>query len=536
MNRFAAILMAAAGVLPSAGWCGSDEDRSDMQVLPSMDPASKRVDLLEVDISGNSVLDAKTIYAVVHPFLGPGKTLDDVDLMRAELEKTYQDRGYRTVSVVIPKQTTRAGVVQLEVVENRVGRLDVLGSKYHSLERIKSLSSSVAPGTVPDFDQFQADLVRLSGVPNLRVTPALKAGTRSNTVDIDLVVDDSLPLSATFEVNNRHGQDTAPLRTQVGLSYSDLWQHSHNVSFAYQVAPQEPEQSAVFFGSYLFRFESSSTSALVSYVHSDSSISTIGGVTVLGKGEIVGLRSFIPLEGTADVFPTATLGIDYKKFRNSTGLPDTGQGARTFETPVTYYPLTAGVGWLWRQTQATTQSDLTLTFASSQFGSDGAELDNSRYAVRGEQFSLRGSVSRTDELPLALQSGVRLSWQLTNQPLITTEQFSVGGADTVRGYLESAALGDRGSCESVELRSPPLGYRFLHLDARIFGFYDDASVNLVNTLPEERSSFRLSSWGFGARLRVYAVDIAVTSAYPLRDPPSGSRESNRVLFRMAGVF
>src|SRR5690349_19160298 len=56
--------------------------------LEPSDEATK-VDLLELVVEGNTVLDTKTIYETVEPFLGPRKTLDDVDNIRAALEETY---------------------------------------------------------------------------------------------------------------------------------------------------------------------------------------------------------------------------------------------------------------------------------------------------------------------------------------------------------------------------------------------------------------------------------------------------------------
>src|SRR6516165_10101607 len=61
-----------------------------------------RFDLQELRVLGNSVLTGRDIESTVYPFLGPGKTLKDVESARAALEKVYHDRGYGTVFVDIP--------------------------------------------------------------------------------------------------------------------------------------------------------------------------------------------------------------------------------------------------------------------------------------------------------------------------------------------------------------------------------------------------------------------------------------------------
>src|ERR1051326_6899659 len=167
-GRTMGVAIAITSTLPAPCWGAPNA----VTVVPSA--SSVKIDLMELVVTGNTVLDAKTIEGVVEPFMGPGRTMDDVDLAREALQNAYLDRGYKTVSVRIPKQVARDGVVQIEVVENRVGRVDVIGSRYHSLERIKALAPSVADGSVTNFDRLQTELVALNSVPDMRVTPALK--------------------------------------------------------------------------------------------------------------------------------------------------------------------------------------------------------------------------------------------------------------------------------------------------------------------------------------------------------------------------
>ncbi|MFX7705295.1 POTRA domain-containing protein, partial [Acinetobacter baumannii] len=77
------------------------------------------------------------IEEAIYPFLGPGKTSEDVEKARAALEKAYHDKGFQTVSVAVPQQNVTGGVVTLKVSELKVGRLRVKNSRYFDLDRIK---------------------------------------------------------------------------------------------------------------------------------------------------------------------------------------------------------------------------------------------------------------------------------------------------------------------------------------------------------------------------------------------------------------
>ena len=74
----------------------------------------------EFRVRGAEKLPAVAVEEAVYPFLGPGRTKDDVEQARAALEKAYKEKGYETVYVQIPQQQVRGGVIHLEVVEAKV--------------------------------------------------------------------------------------------------------------------------------------------------------------------------------------------------------------------------------------------------------------------------------------------------------------------------------------------------------------------------------------------------------------------------------
>ena len=98
------------------------------------------------------------IETAVYPFMGPGRTRDDVEHARAALEKAYHDRGYQSVVVEVPAQTVADAVVRLHVVEAAVGRLRVTGSRYFSPDFIRTQTPALKEGQVPDFNAAQRQL------------------------------------------------------------------------------------------------------------------------------------------------------------------------------------------------------------------------------------------------------------------------------------------------------------------------------------------------------------------------------------------
>ena len=503
--------------------------------------AAPTVDIWEFVVDGNTVLEDELVESTVMPFLGPSRTAEDVDKARAALELVYRDRGYKTVAVTIPRQSAADGVVQLKVEEGRVGHLTVVGSRFHSLDRIRDGAPALAEGTVPDFDEVQKNIIALNQQADRRVTPALKAGTRPGTVDVDLVVDDKLPLHGWLELNNRYSQDTSELRSLASLSYDNLFQRGHSLSLSFQTAPQNPDDAKVMFGTYLARLGKSPWNMMLNVLNTDSDVSTVGGINVLGSGTSVSLFGIRQLEGSEGFYPSVSVGVGYKDFDTTTLL-----GSADFLTPVKYFPITLGYSVLYRGEKDLVQSDTTLTFASPQLCSDTSTIQLNRFSARGQMFYLRSSLSDLHDFDNGAQLYARVSGQITDQPLISNEQISAGGMDSARGYLEAEGLGDYGLSGTLELRSPSIGEQLKIpggsspiRELRVFAFVDAARLRLQGPLPDNSTpdTTELLSVGAGLNLQIYSYFNGVLDwARVLEDGPSTEAGSDRVLFRVWTSF
>jgi hemolysin activation/secretion protein len=283
--------------------------------------AAPRFDIVEYVIDGNTVLSIPDIEEAVYPFLGEGRIATDVDKAREALEQAYKTRGFQTVQVVIPEQGVESGIIHLQVVENPVGRLRVVDSRYHSLQEIRETAPSLAEGKVVNTNEVQNDIVALNQQPDLKVTPRLKAGEVPGTVDVDLQVEDKLPLHASLELNNQYSQSTSELRAVASVSYDNLWQLGHSISLSYQIAPQHPDDAQVFSGTYLVRVPRTPLTFLAYAVKSDSDVAALAGTDVVGRGNIFGARGIINLPGSNAFYQSITAGVDHKNLTQSSITP-----------------------------------------------------------------------------------------------------------------------------------------------------------------------------------------------------------------------
>lgn len=489
----------------------------------------------EYRVEGAHLLPRAEVEGAIYPFLGPGRTADDVEQARAALEKAYKDQGYQAAAVQIPPQQVRGGIVFLQVTEGQVGRLRVHGSRYFSLAQIKQQATSLTEGKVVNFNDVTHDIVALNQLPDRRITPSLRAGAVPGTVDIDLNVKDTLPLHGSLELNNRYSANTTPLRINGSVSYNNLWQLGHSLGASFQIAPQNPDEAKVFSGYYLVRFPNMDWLTLsLQGTKQDSNVSTIGGIAVAGRGEIIGARAIVSLPTLKDFYHSLSLGIDYKHFDQNVML-----GLTEILAPITYYPLSVLYTATWAGKGRLTELNAGLVFHIRGLGSDALEFENSRFKSDGGFIVLRGDLTHTQELPAGFQLYGKVQGQVANEPLVSAEQFSAGGLGTARGYLEGEVPGDNAAFGTIELRSPSLlGWmKNKESEWRLYAFADGGILNLRSPLPEQKTNFSLASLGAGTRIKLFDyLNASLDAAVPLLSQTTTEANELLLTFRVWAEF
>lgn len=515
------------------------------QAAPAQDAAppaapaeanARRVNINEYIVRGNTVLEARDIERAVYPYLGPERTLADIEAAREALQTIYQERGYQSVYVDLPEQQVADGIVFLQVTETKVGRVRVVGAQHYSPLAIRDEVPALKEGEVPNFNQAQAELTGLNKSASRQVVPLVKEGRMPGTMDVDLKVEDKSPWHASLGLNNDYSADTTRLRSTASIGYDNLWQLGHSVSLTFFTAPQDTDNAKVWSGSYSLPL-SSRWSLQFSGYQSDSNVATIGGTNVLGKGHSFGVMATYAMDPQGAWSNSLSVGLDYKKFDESTRF-----GANVDEIPIKYLPFTLAYNGYRYSESSQSSLGLSVVGASGSFfnqSSDWQEFDNKRYMASPSFALLRGDGTHTQSLFGDWQLGLRGSFQLASGALVSNEQFSAGGATSVRGYLAAERTGDDGVLGSVEWRSPSLA-RWLGSNVnewRFYAFADAATLRLRDPLPEQDSSYSLASVGLGTRLQVLDwLSGSMDWGYPLKDGPNTRKHDPRLNFSVRASF
>jgi hemolysin activation/secretion protein len=494
----------------------------------------------EYRVLGNSVLSNRDIETVLYPLLGDHKTLADVEVARAALEKAYHDRGFATVFVDIPEQDVSDEIVRLKATEGRLHEVHISGARYFSERKIMAAVPSATAGTVPNIPVLQDQLSAVNiTTADRTVVPILKAGPVPGTVDLALRVDDHLPLHGSVEFDNQYTPYTKPLRATVSLSYANLFNEFDNVSVQYQLSPQNTNQVKVLAANYAWGALANGLRPSVSFIDSKSNVPAVSTLGVLGKGQVYGSRFTFPLTDAPGMPQSLTFGVEYKHFLESIALGSQGASppaGQLVNTPISYANLSLAFNGNW-------SSDFLqgVFSTAANFGPRGAPNNpetfaNKRFKAQPNYFYVKMDGSLYLHLPWEFQLILRADGQFAVEPLITNEDFSITGANAVRGYLEAESLSDSGVVGSAQMQSPIWRVKTFPL-GDVFVFFDSGHSHVIDPLPGEPPAITLRSWGAGLNLLPGKMFTgSLTWADPLVTGPNTRRGDSRFLFIVRGAF
>jgi len=475
--------------------------------------------LNELRVLGNTVLDAATIESVLYPYLGEQRSLKDVEVARAALEEKYHSKGYGTVYVDIPEQSIGDdGVVRLHVTEAKLHRARIAGALYFSERQIRNALPAAKEGTVPNLPQLQSQITAVNAVTSDRtVMPVLKAGPLPGTVDLDLKVQDRSPLHASLEFNNQYTADTSPLRALGIVSYDNAFRRFDSVSLQYQMSPQDRSEVDVIAGAYVARLDERGDKLAITYVHSSSDVATVGALGVTGKGSIYSVRFARPLQATSSLTSQFFVSMDYKDFSQDVLVSQTS----SLSTPISYASFSAGYNLSVRESSRVWSWSTSGVFGIPGLGGTREKFSDKCFGCKPNFAILRMDGSLQQNIPGGFFALLQLAGQYSADPVISNEQFLLGGVHSVRGYLEAEDLGDVGARGSVEFHVPNYLPTWMPFRVSPFVFYDAGQISYQEPLPSQPSASTLRSWGAGLGMNAWNfLSASLTWADPLVD---GSR-------------
>lgn len=477
---------------------------------------TEHFDIDRFKIEGNTLLNPDEIDAVLKPFIGKHRESGDVQHAIEALRQRYRSKGYSAVWVIAPEQELGQGVVMLQVIEARIGKITIEGNHFFDESNIRASLPALREAVAPRAGEISANVQLANESPAKQVDVVLRPGEKPDVVDAAIEVIEVRPLKAFLTLDNTGNPQTGGYRLGVGVQHANLFGRDHVGTFNYVTSPGKWNQVSLYSGSYRAPLYSRGDSMDFILAKSDVSSGTAqtvaGPLTFSGKGTVYGLRYNQLLERRGEYSHRIVYGLDYRAYQNNCSLGSFGAaGCGPAAVDVTVRPVSLTYNGNWARPGRISDFYVALSqnvpgavngqesnFNASRPSPNGGNGASSRYKI------LRFGTSMVNAFESNWQVRVALNVQYTPDALVSGEQFGIAGVTAVRGFLEREIARDTGYFGNLELYSPNLAGELIPGEGNLRGllFYDLASAANNPLSGETRQKASIASVGAGFRWNV----------------------------------
>jgi len=497
-----------------------------------------RFEIVRYAVQGNTLLPEQEINQMLAPYTGKNREFSAVQQAAETLELAYRQHGFSLVKVVLPEQKLQQGVVQLNVTETKIGNVSITGNKFFDDTNIKRSLPALHEGPSPNMNDVSKNVKLANENPQKKTVVQLQSDKQDGVVNAVVQVTDEKPWVAAINVDNTGDQQTGRNRITGAYQHANIAGLDHIFNLQYTTSMSQPADVTILGVGYHVPLYSlgDSVDFYGSYSDVDSGTVTVGGpgglgFAVSGNGTVFGTRYNHSFLKKSDYDSTLSAGIDYKAFNNDISFEDIPLGNKITVHPlsVTYAGNLAFVG-------------TTINFSVSGVhnipgGKHGSseDFEAARQGSNPNYNLVRYNAVFAHAFPADWQVRFALNGQLTSDALVSGEQFGVGGANSVRGFLERELINDEGRITNLEFYTPNLCSE--DLQCRLLSFYDTGYLKRNKALSGEETQQSVGSIGLGLRMS-FARNWSAQAdwAHVVDGSFDTPKASNRAHFKLMTVF
>ena len=467
-------------------------------------PSTLRFTIQSYDIAGNTKLSESSLKDAVAPFTGEGQDFSSIQSAISAITSLYKAAGYEAVRVVVPKQEIDDGTVHLQVIEAALGRVLVQGNKFFDESNVLHALPTLRVGETPNISKLGADL-RLSNESYAKQTQVtFRQGEDPRTVDAVVNVSDDQPWHAAISLDNTGTDQTGNWRLGFAYLNANVLNLDHALAAQFVTSPSHLEDVQIFGLNYRIPLygigDALEFNASHSSVNSGVVNTTSGSYGINGSGDNFGVHYIHLLPRIKEWDQRFDIGVDYRHFHNGVSFVGSAGGSLIPDTEVR--PLSASYEGFIRGQDREWGMQLAILH-NIPGGSDGGSqaFRASRQPADTNYTMARYSFHITQTLPKNWQIHTEFNGQITNDALISGEQFGIGGVSSVRGFEERALANDKGYRATVEVHTPDFGSALHNANLKIkaLAFLDAANASRNHGLDGETAHNHIASIGLGLR-------------------------------------
>ncbi len=488
--------------------------RPDREVLPKEPPPRPalkvlpelRVTVTRFRITGNTVFPEAELLEAVKDLVGKELDFNGLNEAATRLRAHYRARGYFLAQAYLPEQKIHEGVVEIAVLEGRLGNIELRMMKPDSRLRPGFargiLNAHLKEGDLITETGLERPLLLLSDLPNVEVSSEI-GPSRTTVGAADLRVNlAERPgiLSGYVDFDNGGNRFTGEYRLGLNLNANNLTGWGDQVSLRGFITDESMSFGRLAWVVPVWYY---GTRVGVSYATFDYRLAKdFAALQAHGTGSVTSVYALHPFVRTRSANLIGQIAFENKVLKDrvdSTGIVEDRKinagrlglvgdlRDRVFGGGLNSFSLTYTTGKL--------DLEPPNVLAADQAPATGLRTQG---GFNKTSYELRRLQRLTDDFNLLFA----LSGQEASKNLASAEKMSLGGPQGVRAYPVGEASGDSGYLATGEIRYIVPKFKLGGGDVTLAGFYDAGRVKSnENPLPAAPNNVRnIAGYGFGLSL------------------------------------
>ena len=467
------------------------QSRPGIQIAPRANaatlPGGAMVSLKGVRFVGNSLFSDEQLSAVLGDVAGKSYDLAGLQALAQHISEHYRVIGYPFARAFVPAQKFADGVLEINIVEGRYGKVSTEGDPRLA-PSAQGFLANLAPGSVITSAALERATLIVSDQPGVLVSPLIRPGQETGTGDLVVTVSPAATFRGELGLDNHGNRYTGEYRVHASLYWDSPFMLGDQITVHSNVS--EENQWLGNLG-YSLPMGASGLRGNVGYAHTRYELAKqFASLDATGTADIVSAGLSYPLIRSQKTNLALAGTYQQKKLIDKQGAANTRSDKTSDVVPLTLafdHRDDLGGGGITYGSFGYTHGTLNLdpalkatdaVSAKSQGGFNKWNLDVARLqATPLSQFTLFG----------------RVSAQWASKNLDSSEDFGLGGPNGVRAYPGGEGFGDEGWLMQIEAR-----YQLGTLTP--YAFYDAGKIKSNKTPWAAGSNHReLAGAGLGLR-------------------------------------
>lgn len=419
----------------------------------------------------------------------------EIDTILRKITERYQNAGYYLSRAVAPAQEVVNGILRIRVVEGYVSKFSPQGD-YPNPALLDAYIRPVLAERPARLETVERALLLMSDLPGLSLEPKIKPVDEGHGTYELIAVLKYQPVSAYVSLDNRGTPDVGRLQNYYGVGLNGLLGLGESINANFATVPNTPKE--LLFGSL---------SGTLPIGRNGTYASLYGGYGAIDAGgnsaqydtnstsqQVIAQIGHPIIRSRAQ---TLWLGgsFDYRNFEQ-TQFDQTivDDRLRVLRANVSY-----ALKDEWKgdsQVSLGISQGLDILDASDEGSSKISRSDGHSQFTK-----LNGNAVRLQGITDNISMRVSIAGQWSADPLLSYEEFSLGGEGYGRGYDYGELTGEHGAAGSGEIRyGSEMNWPWLS-EYQLYGFYDVGAV-WNKASGDDLTMDHLSSAGAGLRLRL----------------------------------